>query len=140
MKLDDLKQTLEQALSSLPAQAVSQAQEEASFLDLSQDPDDSRWKRLLAGALRDARRFELHCWNEEADCLALALKYGGLQASDWQFGKIVAGPVTPEFSAMLLALPKPEDTGLDNRMTPFFNVFLDDCFHSSHYGTEVYLQ
>ena len=42
MKLDDLKQTLEQALSSLPAQAVSQAQEEASFLDLSQDPDDSR--------------------------------------------------------------------------------------------------
>ncbi len=90
MKLDDLKQTLEQALSSLPAQAVSQAQEEASFLDLSQDPDDSRWKRLLAGALRDARRFELHCWNEEADCLALALKYGALQASDWQFGKIVS--------------------------------------------------
>ena len=30
MKLDDLKQTLEQALSSLPAQAVSQAQKEAA--------------------------------------------------------------------------------------------------------------
>ena len=27
----------------------------------------------------------------------------------------------------------------DNKMTPFFNVFLDDKFQSCHYGTELYL-
>ena len=40
---------------------------------------------------------------------------------------------------MLLDLPKPTDTEIYNKMTPFFNVFLDDNFDSSHYGTEIYL-
>ena len=40
---------------------------------------------------------------------------------------------------MLLDLPKPTDTEIYNKMTPFFNVFLDNSFDSSHYGTEVYL-
>ena len=40
---------------------------------------------------------------------------------------------------MLLGLPKPTDTEIYNKMTPFFNVFLDSNFDSSHYGTEIYL-
>ena len=30
-------------------------------------------------------------------------------------------------------------TEIYNKMTPFFNVFLDDKFQSCHYGTELYL-
>ena len=40
---------------------------------------------------------------------------------------------------MLLGMSKPQDTEIYNKMTPFFNVFLDDSFQSSHYGTEVYV-
>ena len=41
---------------------------------------------------------------------------------------------------MLLGMPKPQNTDLDNKMTPFFNVFLDSGFQSSHYGAEVYIE
>ena len=64
---------------------------------------------------------------------------GNLKESDWQHGKIIAGSITPEFASMLLALPKPTDTDIYNKMTPFFNVFLDSGFSSSHYGTEIYI-
>ena len=40
----------------------------------------------------------------------------------------------------LLTMPKPENTDCFRKLTPFFNVFLDDVFQSSHYGTEVYLK
>ena len=40
---------------------------------------------------------------------------------------------------MLLSQPKPTDTEIENKMTPFFNVFLDDKFQSCHYGTELYI-
>ena len=36
----------------------------------------------------------------------------------------------------LVADLKPTDTEIYNKMTPFFNVFLDDRFQSSHYGIE----
>ena len=34
---------------------------------------------------------------------------------------------------------KPIDIEIENKMTPFFNVFLDDKFQSCHYGTERYI-
>ena len=40
---------------------------------------------------------------------------------------------------MLISQPKPTDAEIYNKMTPFFNVFLDDKFQSCHYGTELYL-
>ena len=39
---------------------------------------------------------------------------------------------------MLLSQPRPADREAYNKMTPFFNVFLDD-FQSSHYGTELFI-
>ena len=113
--------------------------EEGQFLSLDGEQTDSKWKGLLEQYLKTASTFEIHCWNEEADCIEFALRYGELKADDWSYGKKITGKVTPEFAAMLLKLPKPTDTELYNKMTPFFNLMLDSGFSSSHYGTEVYL-
>ncbi|WP_418632343.1 CPCC family cysteine-rich protein [Ruthenibacterium lactatiformans] len=102
------------------------------------ETDNSKWKTLLAEYLKTAKAFEIHCWNEEAEWIEVAMQYGTLKESDWQYGKIITGPVTKEFAKMLLNIPKPTDTELENKMTPFFNVFLDESFSSSHYGTEIY--
>ena len=53
------------------------------------------------------------------------------------YGKIIAGKVTPDFTAFLLGLPKPTDTEVYNKMTPFFTIALDNGFWSAHYGTEL---
>ena len=55
--------------------------------------------------------------------------------------KIIEGEVTPEFVDMILGMPKPTDVEIYNKMTPFFNIFLDDTnFQSCHYGTEIYME
>ena len=113
--------------------------EEGQFLSLDGEQTDSKWKGLLEQYLTTASTFEIHCWNEEADCIEFALRYGELKADDWSYGKKITGKVTPEFAAMLLETPKPTDTELYNKMTPFFNLMLDSGFSSSHYGTEVCL-
>ena len=53
---------------------------------------------------------------------------------------MITGAVTPEFSEMLIAMPKPQDTELENKMTPFFNAFIVSGFQCSYYGTEVYIE
>ena len=88
---------------------------------------------------KTAASFEIHCWNEETEWIALALQYGNHKQTDWAFGKIVSGPVTPEFLQMLLGLPKPTDTEIYNKMTPFFSIFFDNGFSSEHYGTELHV-
>lgn len=109
------------------------------FLDRT-EKDNSKWLALITKALKEAKTFEIHCWNEEEEWIELALKYGTMKESDWTYGKIITGAVTEEFSNMLLGMPKPQDTELFSMMTPFFNVFLDDTFQSSHYGTEIYVK
>ena len=99
--------------------------------------DNSKWLELLKEALKNAKTFEIHCWNGEDEWIAVALRYGKIKESDWTYGKMITGEVTPEFADMLLTMPKPQDTEIENKMTPFFNVFLDSGFQSSHYGTEV---
>lgn len=101
------------------------------------ETDNSKWLELLKEALKTAKTFEIHCWNGEDEWIAVALRYGKLKESDWTYGKMITGEVTPEFAEMLLTMPKPQDTELENKMTPFFNVFLDSGFQSCHYGTEV---
>ena len=100
--------------------------------------DNTHFLALLTDALRNAKTFEIHCWNEETEWIELALKYGNLKEDDWKYGKIITGEVTAEFAEMLLAQPKPTDIEAANKMTPFFNIFLDDTFQSSHWGTEIY--
>ena len=99
---------------------------------------NEEWKSLIWPNLCDARQFEIHCWKTEAEWIDLALKYGELVETNWQLGKIIVGEVTPAFIEMVLEIPKPTDTELFNKMTPFFAIFLDDTFCSEHYGTELY--
>ena len=98
---------------------------------------NSRWMAYMSDALKTAKTFEIHCWAEETECIDLALQYGKQKDTDWRYGEIIAGDVTPEFCAFLLGLPKPTDTELYNKMTPFFTISLDNGFWSEHYGTEL---
>lgn len=98
---------------------------------------NSRWMAYMSDALKTAKTFEIHCWAEETKCIELALQYGKQKDTDWRYGEIIAGDVTPEFCAFLLGLPKPADTELYNKMTPFFTISLDNGFWSEHYGTEL---
>lgn len=111
---------------------------EMVMLDRS-EKDSSKWLSYITAALNGAKTFEIHCWNEESEWIELALQYGCLKDDDWRHGKIIVGDVTSEFVQMLISQPKPADTEIYNKMTPFFNVFLDDKFQSCHYGTELYL-
>ena len=97
-----------------------------------------KWLACMAKALKTATTFEIHCWEEETEWIELALQYGKLKETDWQYGKIITGDVTPEFCALLLGLPKPSDTEFYDKMTPFFTIALDNGFWSEHYGTELH--
>lgn len=139
--LDEAKSALTEAVFSLtpsPHEPSEDIEKELITFD-REETDNNKWKALLAEHLKTAKTIEIHCWNEETEWIELALQYGNLKESDWQHGKIIAGSVTPEFTSMLLDLPKPTDAEIYNKMIPFFNVFLDDDFSSSHYGTEVYI-
>ena len=140
MVFDDLKKALSETIMDLkPAPIPDEAIEfEEVILDRS-EVDNSKWVSYITAALKVAKTFEIHCWNEETEWIKLALQYGSLKEDDWQYGKIIAGDVTPEFVQMLLSQPMPADTEIYNKMTPFFDVFLDDKFQSCHYGTELYL-
>ncbi len=101
------------------------------------EESNSKWMAYMSEALKTAQTFEIHCWNEEIGCIDLALRYGKQKDTDWRYGKIIAGDVTPEFIVFLLGLPKPTDTEVCNKMTPFFTIALDNGFWSAHYGTEL---
>ena len=110
------------------------------YLDRTEN-DNSKWLVLITETLKKAKRFEIHCWNEETDWIEFALQYGTLKESDWRYGKIIEGDVTPEFVTMILDMPKPTDVEIYNKMTPFFSIFLDNYdFQSCHYGTEIYIK
>ena len=100
------------------------------------EKDNSLWKALIAKHIQAATHFEIHCWMDEEEEIAMALQYGCLRDADWRHGRIIEGTVTKEFIAMLLNLPKPTNTMYSNKMTPFFSIFLDNGFSSEHYGTE----
>ena len=120
-----------------PAEPAESKLTETVYFDYT-EKDNTRFLALITDALKTAKNFEIHCWNEELEWIELALKFGKLKEDDWKYGKIITGEVTAEFAEMLLAQPKPIDTEAANKMTPFFNIFLDDTFQSSHWGTEIY--
>ncbi len=96
-----------------------------------------RWKEIMFEQLKKANTFEIHCWNEEREEIKMALLFGKLKESCWKYGKIIQGSVTPEFINYVLNIPKPTDTEIYNKMTPFFTITLDNGFGSEHYGTEL---
>ena len=136
----DIESTLTGLIADLkpaPAEPVKSKLTETVYFDYS-EKDNTHFLALLTDALKNAKTFEIHCWNEEKEEIALALKYGNLKEDNWKYGKIITGEVTAEFIEMILAQPKPTDIEAANKMTPFFNIFLDDTFQSSHWGTEIY--
>ena len=136
----DIESTLTGLIADLkpvPAEPAESKLTEAVYFDYT-EKDNTRFLALITDALKNAKTFEIHCWNEETEWIGLALKYGKLKESDWKYGKIITGEVTAEFIEMLLSQPKPTDIEAANKMTPFFNIFLDDTFQSSHWGTEIY--
>lgn len=109
---------------------------EAIEIDLSSAANEE-WKTIMSEKLKSAGRFEIHCWNEEEKEIEMALLYGRLKETGWSYGKVIEGKGTEEMAAFLLSLPKPTDTEVYNKMTPFFSIFLDNGFSSEHYGTEL---
>ena len=122
-------------LEPVPDQPTENIAYEIITLDGSEG-DNAKWKALISAHIKTAKTFEIHCWKEEQDEITLALQYGALKDFDWKYGKVIAGAVTAEFAAMLLNMPKPIDTVISNKMTPFFSIFFDNGFSSEHYGTE----
>ncbi len=100
-------------------------------------PENTEWVKIMSSKLKDAKRFEIHCWEDETEEIAMALRCGELKETDWRGGKVIAGAITPELIGLLLTLPKPADTEVYHKMTPFFPIFLDNGFSSEHYGTEL---
>ena len=96
-----------------------------------------RWKEMMYKKLKTAKTFEIHCWNMELEEMKMALQFGDLKESCWKYGKIIQGNVTPELTNYVLNIPKPADTEIYNKMTPFFTIALDNRFWSEHYGTEL---
>ena len=140
MIFKELKNALSEAIMDLKPAPILDNPIEYEYVTLDRDEtDNSKWLAYITTVLKDAKTFEIHCWNEETEWIELALQYGSLKEDDWRHGKIITGDVTPEFVQMLLDQPKPADTEIYNKMTPFFNVFLDGKFQSCHYGTELYL-
>lgn len=98
---------------------------------------NEEWKRIVFAKLKNAAHFEIHCWNEEQEKIQMALKFGRLKENAWSYGKVVTGSITKKFVAFLLSCPKPTDTEIYNKMTPFFSIFFDNGFSSEHYGTQL---
>ena len=140
MVFGDLKNALSYAIMDLKPAPIPDVPNEFEMVTLDRsETDNSKWMAYITAALKDAKIFKIHCWNEETEWIELALQYGSLKDDDWRHGKIISGDVTPEFVQMILSQPKPTDIEIENKMTPFFNVFLDDKFQSCHYGTELYM-
>ena len=140
MDFKELEKALSGAIIELKPATIPDEPVELEMVTLDgTEKDNSKWMAYITTALKGARTFEIHCWNEEREWIELALCYGMLKDDDWRHGKIVVGDVTTDFVQMILGQPKPADTEIYNKMTPFFNVFLDDTFQSCHYGTELYL-
>ena len=130
-KISDVLDDLEP----VPDQPTENIAYEIITFDAS-ERDNAKWKALIFEHIKTANTFEIHCWMEEQEEIALALQYGALKNFDWKYGKVIAGSVTTEFAAMLLNMPKPIDMVISNKMTPFFSIFFDNGFSSEHYGTE----
>ena len=104
------------------------------------EKDNSAWLALISEHIRSATSFEIQCWEDEMEEMILALQYGEIKPSNWKKGTIVKGIVTPDFTRMVLEMPKPKDREIYNKMTPFFDIAFDNGFSSQHYGTEVIIK
>ena len=95
------------------------------------------WNDLIRACVRIGDPFESHCWYDETDAVQQALRFGHKEPSTWHGGTVIKGTITREFLRFLLDAPKPTDTEIYNKMTPFFSIFFGKRLYSEHYGTEM---
>ena len=95
------------------------------------------WNELVRACAVIGDSFEIHCWYDESDAIKQALQFGHKEPSTWHGGTVIKGTITREFLRFLLDAPKPTDTEIYNKMTPFFSIFFGKRLYSEHYGTEM---
>lgn len=93
------------------------------------------WRKILSEKMDSAKTFEIHCWKDEGEAIALAKKYSHGKIDSWSYGKIIKGKVTPAFKAMLLDMDPLQLK--EQQHTIFFSIFFDNGFSSEHYGYEL---
>ena len=95
MLLEDLNKALSEVIMDLKPAPIPDEVIEFKEVTLDRsEVDNSKWVSYITVALKDAKTFEIHCWNEEAEWIELALEYGSLKDDDWRHGKIITGDVT----------------------------------------------
>lgn len=100
-------------------------------------PDNTWWKEIFRLYARSGEYFEIHCWSDEAEELALAKRYGSTACYAMPDIKIVHGILTDELIRLFLLEEKPADRSCYNKMVPFFTVRIGSAYSSEKYGTEV---
>ena len=110
----------------------------SSYILVGGKYDDKRWwNDLVRACAIIGDTFEIHCWSDEKTEIQAALKYGHKVSTTWSGGTVIRGRITKDFLSFLTEAPKPTDTDIYNKMTPFFSIFFGGKLYSEHYGTEV---
>ena len=110
----------------------------SSFIEVGRNyPDKKWWNEIVRACAVVGDPFEIHCWSDERVETKAALQFGYKVTSSWRGGTVIQGRITKEFLSYLTESKKPEDTGIYNKMTPFFTIVFGNTLHSEHYGTEI---
>jgi hypothetical protein len=80
-ELEKLLTSLVNELKPAPAEPAESKLTGSVYFDYS-EKDNTHFLALLTDALKNAKTFEIHCWNEEKEEIALAFKFGKLKESD----------------------------------------------------------
>ena len=109
-------------------------------LNINYSTDDNTcFKEIICGYLKNGATFEIHVWNEETKLIQLLEKIATIKGSDWSYGIIFEGIINDDFKKLMLSFSKPKDIEVYNKMTPFFSIFIDNIFYSEHYGTQIHI-
>lgn len=110
----------------------------STYLQVNRTVHDKKWwNDLVRACVLVGDPFEIHCWHDETDVVTQALRFGHKEVSNWHGGTVIKGRITREFLSFLTESPKPTDTEIYNKMTPFFSIFFGNRLCSEHYGTEM---
>ena len=110
----------------------------STYIQVNRNKEDKRWwNQLVRACAVIGDPFEIHCWYDETAAMMQALRFGHKEISNWHGGTVIKGRITREFISFLTEAPKPTDTEIYNKMTPYFSIFFGNRLYSEHYGTEM---
>lgn len=100
--------------------------------------DYSWWKDLVGMAASQADAFELRCWPEEPEAVALGRRFGSQVENTMTGEMVIRGLVTDDFLREIWENGL-DDTGCLKWFTLNFYRGDTPLFYSEHYGAEPYL-